>query len=115
MRQGLPYVNLQKYKESLDWAPCVYILFPIFRPNNIHCTINGNLHCFRYLQSILHIYTQDTLKFELAEKRFIALDEMVRYLDAVGTIFLVRLPTSEAMMNLENQAFPRFDLKDRTL
>lgn len=57
----------------------------------------------------IHLYTQDTLKFELAEKRFIALEKMVRYLDAVGTIFLVRLPTSEAMMNLENQAFPRFD------
>lgn len=72
MRQGLPYVNLQKYKESLDWAPCVYILFPIFRPNNIHCTINGNLHCFRYLQSILHILPfMQSFEIELLGVQFV--------------------------------------------
>lgn len=54
-------------------------------------------------------YTQDTVIFELAEKRFKVLEQMICFLDSVGKIILVRLPTSVAMKDLENQAFPNFD------
>lgn len=59
----------------------------------------------------IHLYTQDTLTFELAEKRFAALEKMLHYLDSVGTVVLVRLPTGSDMMKLEMSAFPNFDAR----
>ena len=63
----------------------------------------------------IELYAQDAMNIELAEKRFEALEQMIFFLDSVGQIILVRLPTSVDMMKLENQTFPNFDKKIETI
>ncbi|WP_223608948.1 hypothetical protein [Chryseobacterium sp. OSA05B] len=46
--------------------------------------------------------------YKLSEFRMKALNEIIDYLQPKGTVYLVRIPATQNIMNLENKRFPEF-------
>lgn len=65
----------------------------------------------RTLDKIKH-YTVETLpKYKFSTLRLQYLIKTIQYLNSYGDVFLVRIPVSEAMMEIENKLMPNFDSK----
>nr|WP_315030692.1 hypothetical protein [uncultured Chryseobacterium sp.] len=47
-------------------------------------------------------------KVELSQDRLRAFDEIINYLRTKGTVYLVRIPPSKSLMEIENKKYPNF-------
>jgi hypothetical protein len=54
-------------------------------------------------------YRNTLPSYKLSETRLESLKELIAYLQNRGEVYLVRLPISDEMMNLEDEFFPDFD------
>lgn len=47
--------------------------------------------------------------YSLSQERLKAINEIIDYLQPKGTVYLVRIPASKGMLDLENERFPEFN------
>jgi hypothetical protein len=60
-------------------------------------------------------YRRDASNVKFSEKRYKSFIRTVKYLDGMGTVYIVRIPVSEMMKDMEEEAFPDFDDKIKSV
>jgi hypothetical protein len=84
--------------------------------NNIYGSMNVTVKKDAFSQSDrmekrLSIYKRDAENVKFSPKRYEAFKRTIKYLQSRGTVYLVRVPVSEQMKEMEEFAFGQFDAK----
>lgn len=112
-----PYLNpsLEYIFEAYENAP-IRFLYETINPHKYHINEGGRLVIdfsrdttviYRNIKKKIEAYNQYH-DWELSSYRLSKLEELVAYLKDKGKVYMIRMPVSEHMVQLEQQQFPAF-------